>query len=43
MHIEWIGLRYRYLQLRRLDGMILGRCSATAGGDHRQVREQVGL
>lgn len=37
MHIEWIGLRCRYLQPRRLDGMFLGSCSATAGGDHRQV------
>lgn len=43
MHIEWIGLRCRYLELRRLDGMILGRCSATAGVDHRQAGEQVEL
>lgn len=40
MHIEWIDLQYRCLQLQRLDGMVWARCSATAGGDYRQVEEQ---
>lgn len=41
MHIKSICLRYRYMQLQRLDGLLLGRFRATAEGDDFQVEEQV--
>lgn len=41
MHIKSICLRYRYMQLGRLDGTVLGRCRATAEGEFCQVEEQM--